>query len=71
MEPPSMYTDVRPTLDNPSAAGDRMAVFVREALLGLTLAWDSYNTSAPSTLSSIVSVAEMDGSNSKGGGGKQ
>ena len=57
MKPPSMYIDVRPALDNPSAAVDRMTMFVREALPGLTGVWDSYKSSS--------NVAEMDGSAKK------
>jgi len=70
MKPPSMYIDVRIALDNPSAAVDRMTMFVREALPGLTSAWDSYKTS-PSSSSGIASVAEMEGSKSHVGSGKQ
>lgn len=68
MKPPSMYIDVRPALDNPSAAVDRMTMFVREALPGLTGVWDSYKTSTAQ--SNVSPVGEMDGSNGKGGGGK-
>jgi len=51
MKPPSMYIDVRPALDNPSAAMDRMTMVAREALPGLASAWDSYkrSSSAPSS----------------------
>ena len=59
MKPPSMYIDVRPALDNPSAAVDRMTMVVREALPGLTGVWDSYKASSSSQSSS--SVAEMEG----------
>ena len=57
MKPPSMYIDVRPALDNPSAAVDRMTMLVRETLPGLTGVWDSYKTS--SAASSTSNVAEM------------
>lgn len=66
MKPPSMYLDVRPALDNPSAAVDRMAMFTREALPGLTAVWDSYKTSPTST----SNVAEMEGTNNRDGQGK-
>ena len=59
MKPPSMYIDVRPALDNPSAAVDRMAMVVRETLPGLTGVWDSYKASSSSK--SPSSVAEMEG----------
>ena len=45
--PPSMYIDVRPALDSPSAAADRMAMFAREALPGLASAWDALGRSSP------------------------
>lgn len=67
LKPPSMYIDVRIALDNPSAAVDRMTMFVREVLPGLTSVWDSYKTSP----SGIASVAEMEGSKSNAGSGKQ
>lgn len=63
MKPPSMYIDVRPALDNPSAAVDRMTMLVRETLPGLTGVWDSYKTSASS--SSTSNVAEMEGAKKK------
>jgi len=63
MKPPSMYIDVRPALDNPSAAVDRMTMLVRETLPGLTGVWDSYKTS--SAASSTSNVAEMEGSKKK------
>ena len=63
MKPPSMYIDVRPALDNPSAAVDRMTMLVREALPGLTGVWDSYKTS--SAASSTSNVAEMEGAKKK------
>ena len=66
MKPPSMYIDVRPALDNPSAAKDRMTMFARELLPGIAGAWDSYNTPA---LSTSFSIAEMDGGGSKRGSG--
>ena len=68
MKPPSMYIDVRPALDNPSAAVDRMTMLVREALPGLTGVWDSYKTSTAQ--SNVSPVGEMDGSKGKGGDGK-
>mmetsp|Transcript_29889 Transcript_29889/g.64435 ORF Transcript_29889/g.64435 Transcript_29889/m.64435 type:complete len:153 (+) Transcript_29889:323-781(+) len=68
MKPPSMYIDVRPALDNPSAAVDRMAMFVREALPGIAGAWDSYKTSSPSPSSNVTSVAGGDGKNSNASG---
>jgi len=68
MKPPSMYIDVRPALDNPSAAADRMAMFVREALPGIAGAWDSYKMSSPSPSSSVASVAGGDRSHSNGNG---
>jgi len=63
MKPPSMYIDVRPALDNPSAAVDRMTMLVRETLPGLTGVWDSYKTS--SAASSSSNVAEMEGAKKK------
>lgn len=45
MKPPAMYIDVRPALDTPGAALDRMAMAAREALPGLTKAFDSYKKS--------------------------
>jgi len=68
MKPPSMYIDVRPALDNPSAAVDRMTMLFREALPGIASAWDSYKTT--SSNSSSVSAAETERSNSKDGIGK-
>lgn len=61
MKPPSMYIDVRPALDNPSAAVDRMTMFVREAFPGISSAWDSYksSTSASNSTSNSVSISEM------------
>jgi hypothetical protein len=52
LKPPSMYIDVRPALDNPSAAVDRMTMFVREALPGLSSVWDSYKATSSSNPSS-------------------
>ena len=46
MKPPSMYIDVRPALDNPSAAVDRMIMFAREALPGIASVYDSYKSSS-------------------------
>ena len=57
-----MYIDVRPALDNPSAAVDRMTMLVRETLPGLTGVWDSYKTSAAA---SSTNVAEMEGAKKK------
>jgi len=71
MKPPSMYIDVRPALDNPSAAADRMIMFVREALPGIAAAWDSHKKSSPSPPSSIAPVAEMNGSSDREQNGKQ
>jgi len=68
MKPPSMYIDVRPALDNPSAAVDRMTMLFREALPGIASEWDSYKTT--SSNSSSVSAAETERSNSKDGIGK-
>ena len=51
-KPPSMYIDVRPALDNPSAAVDRMTMFVREALPGLTAVYDSFKSSPSSPVAS-------------------
>ena len=48
LKPPSMYIDVRPALDNPSAAVDRMTMFVREVLPGLTAVYDSFKSSPSS-----------------------
>ena len=45
MKPPSMYIDVRPALDTPGAAVDRMVMAAREALPGLTAAFDSFKKS--------------------------
>jgi cytochrome c heme-lyase len=45
MKPPSMYIDVRPALDTPGAAIDRIVMGMREALPGLTAAFDSYKRS--------------------------
>lgn len=56
MKPPAMYIDVRPALDNPSAAVDRVAMFAREALPGLASALDSYRKSSPATSSSTRAV---------------
>jgi len=55
MKPPSMYIDARPALDNPSAAVDRMTMFMREALPGLTALYDSYQSSPPT--SNVAPVA--------------
>ena len=69
-KPPSMYIDVRPALDGPSAAADRVTMFAREALPGLASAWDAYgkssSSSSPAASSSSssgggVRVAGMDG----------
>ncbi len=61
MKPPSMYIDVRPALDNPSAAVDRMTMFVREALPGLSSVWDSFKaTSSSNPSSNSASVAETE-----------
>ena len=49
MKPPSMYIDVRPALDNPSAAVDRLTMFAREALPGLASAWDTYRKNSSSS----------------------
>lgn len=67
--PPSMYIDVRPALDNPSAAMDRMTMFAREALPGLASAWDSYGRSSPrgAPSSGGVRVDGTDGSSDEGG----
>eukprot|EP00578_Thalassiosira_sp_NH16_P010443 CAMPEP_0181108862 /NCGR_PEP_ID=MMETSP1071-20121207/17860_1 /TAXON_ID=35127 /ORGANISM="Thalassiosira sp., Strain NH16" /LENGTH=327 /DNA_ID=CAMNT_0023192501 /DNA_START=32 /DNA_END=1016 /DNA_ORIENTATION=+ len=67
VKPPSMYIDVRPALDNPSAAVDRMTMFMREALPGISSAWDSHKASS----SASMPVAEMEGSKNKNGSGKQ
>ncbi|KAL7541588.1 hypothetical protein ACHAXR_011656 [Thalassiosira sp. AJA248-18] len=67
MKPPSMYIDVRPALDNPSSVADRMTMFVREALPGITGAWDSYKTSSSS---SSNDASEM-GKRSHAGSGEQ
>ncbi|EJK64518.1 hypothetical protein THAOC_14741 [Thalassiosira oceanica] len=48
LKPPSMYIDVRPALDNPSAAVDRMTMFMREILPGLTAVYDSFKSSPSS-----------------------
>jgi len=45
MKPPSLYIDVRPALDTPGAALDRMVMAAREALPGLTAAFDSFKKS--------------------------
>ena len=45
MKPPSMYIDVRPALDTPGAAVDRIVMAAREALPGLTAAFDSFKKS--------------------------
>ena len=45
MKPPSMYIDVRPALDTPGAAVDRIVMAAREALPGLTAVFDSYKRS--------------------------
>eukprot|EP00986_Skeletonema_menzelii_P021198 scaffold33611_cov143-Skeletonema_menzelii.AAC.1 len=45
MKPPSMYIDVRPALDTPGAALDRIVMAAREALPGLTAAFDSFKKS--------------------------
>ena len=71
MKPPSMYIDVRPALDNPSAAVDRMAMCMREALPGLAGAYDSYKLSSSSaTSSNVASISEAVGK-SNGESGKQ
>ena len=66
MKPPSMYIDVRPALDNPSAAKDRMTMLARELLPGIAGAWDSYNTPAPSP---SFSISKIDSGDSKRGSG--
>jgi len=43
LRPPSMYLDVRPALDNPEAARDRIHMFFRDAFPGLFGAFDSLN----------------------------
>lgn len=58
MKPPAMYIDVRPALDSPSAAVDRVTMFARETLPGIASVYDSYK------LSSTTS-----GNNSTGSGG--
>jgi cytochrome c heme-lyase len=67
--PPSMYIDVRPALDSPSAAVDRMTMFAREALPGLASAWDSYRRSSPHGTPSSGGVGNdrTDGSNGEDG----
>jgi len=45
MKPPSMYIDARPALDTPGAAIDRIVMGMREALPGLTAAFDSFKRS--------------------------
>lgn len=69
-KPPSMYIDVRPALDSPSAAVDRMTMLAREALPGLAGAWDSYKASVPTKSSSAASVAGSDGINNEEGSRK-
>mmetsp|Transcript_21570 Transcript_21570/g.44294 ORF Transcript_21570/g.44294 Transcript_21570/m.44294 type:complete len:365 (+) Transcript_21570:63-1157(+) len=54
MKPPSMYIDVRPALDTPSAAVDRMAMALREALPGITSVWDSYKNSSASANTGVT-----------------
>lgn len=39
--PPSMFVDVRPALDTPSAAMDRAAMFFRDVFPGIAGAWDA------------------------------
>lgn len=68
MKPPSMYIDVRPALDNPSAAVDRMTMLMREALPGLAGAWDSYRASS-SPAPSATTVSGM-GKDNEGGSEK-
>lgn len=68
---PSMYIDVRPALDSPSAAVDRVTMLAREALPGLAGAWDSYKASASSPSTTVTSVARLDDSHREGGSGKQ
>lgn len=50
VRPPSMFLDVRPALDKPEAAKDRVHMFFREAFPGLFGAFDGMtgNTSSPS-----------------------
>ena len=67
-KPPSMYIDVRPALDGPSAAVDRMTMFAREALPGLASAWDAYGKSSSSSSSSSSPAASSSSSSSSGGG---
>jgi cytochrome c heme-lyase len=66
-KPPSMYIDVRPALDGPSAAVDRMTMFAREALPGLASAWDAYGKSSSSSSSSSSPAASSTSSSSGGG----
>ena len=49
MRPPSMYIDVRPALDNPSAALDRMTMLVRDALPGIASLYDTYKVPSSSS----------------------
>lgn len=66
--PPSMYIDVRPALDTPSAAADRIAMAMREALPGITAAWDSYKMSSPSSTNNntIAGAGSCAGGNCEG-----
>ncbi|KAL7486225.1 hypothetical protein ACHAW6_011818 [Cyclotella cf. meneghiniana] len=62
MRPPSMYIDVRPALDNPSAALDRMTMFVRDALPGIASLYDSCKaqTSSSNEASGDVGIDSSD-----------
>ena len=68
MRPPSMYIDVRPALDNPSAAVDRIAMTAREIFPGLAGVWDSYKRSSTA---SNAAVAEMEGARGKDDSGQK
>ena len=63
MKPPSMYIDVRPALDNPSAALDRVTMFARDALPGLASAWDTYrkNSSSSERVANVENTKSEDG----------
>jgi cytochrome c heme-lyase len=63
MKPPSMYIDVRPALDNPSAAVDRVTMFARDALPGLASAWDTYrkNSSSSERVANVENTKSEDG----------
>ncbi len=58
MKPPSMYIDVRPALDTPSAAFDRVTMAIREALPGITSVWDSYKNSSASANTRLASCSK-------------